>query len=125
MIAIHSGESIILVSAGKGLLGRIGQRSCVFLAGVCAASTVQVAGSEQDTINSSTGLDFVRSPMGVAIVRKQITTPTRLVTRSVRPILRSLRSTWLSLSLRPMFGVASTIAVSMEVVQTQERGSSF
>ena len=64
----------------------------------------------------------VRVPMGMAVVLQHRTIPVWFVTRSGWPFLRSRRSIRLSFPFIPLFGVASFMAVSMEVDQTHDRG---
>ena len=55
---------------------------------------------------SSVDSDGVKSPMGIAIVKQDMTSPALLKTRSFQPFRNNLRSGRLRLPFLPLFGVA-------------------
>ena len=83
MLANQSSESISFASAGKGSAGGFGQRRLAFFDEVWAASTFHVEGCLVGIKYSSLETDGVKSPMGMAVVKNEITTPTLLVTISL------------------------------------------
>ena len=82
MMASQRSESIILVRAGCGVGGSIGQRSCVFSEGLFAVWISHEERGLKCTKNSSVLTVGVSSAMGIVVVLYERTMPTLLVTRS-------------------------------------------
>ena len=83
IVATQMSESIILDNAGSGSGGRIGHRRFLFSVLVPAASIFHVDCFIAGTKYSSVEVELVKSPMGIAVVQNETTTPTWLVTRSL------------------------------------------